>query len=340
MKRKRNRSRSLSVLLAISVAAGTTTLPREARADVAILGVLDVIGKIYGGIQAGQALLSLFGVGNSTTMSEAVAQLKSFMQTYRDQSLVANVNSDLQLFQTISSDYMNGLTDGLESNFITFSERDFSQLESALQNGDMTDAYMLGPAFNLLGATLAGGFMAFGAANPANAYPQSIIDNYLNQILTTDYGLVGGITVNMDVACSAQSQFSTAGSPNELFDWTQSGKKMWPKYGTSTWWHYTSPPWHYVCDFTQSCNTVSNSLSCCLFYTRGPGATVQQLDAATRAAALATLDIEREAFLADQSVGAVRAGMTGAASVLDTRQSTIVDVIPGSIFPCTGHVVF
>jgi hypothetical protein len=175
--------------------AATTTLAGEARADNAIREAIGVISDSYGAFQAAQFLVSLFGIGSGSEMQQAIAELKTFMQNYRDQALVNNVTGDLSEFALISSNFMNGLTDDLESDFIGRAINDFSNLQGDIQNGDMTDAYTLGPAFNLLSVTFVGGLKAFGIQNPANAYPQSQLDSYMSQTLQTDYALVGAETI-------------------------------------------------------------------------------------------------------------------------------------------------
>jgi hypothetical protein len=357
MKTKRRRT-SARVLLAFSGALAATTAsidthaagpppPTFTSALSDVNGVLGAISNAYGTLQAAQFLAALIGIGSGPSMKDAINQIENFIQAYRDQTLVANVGSDLALFRTISSDYQNGLTDGLEGNFYTFTNRDFFLLNTAIQNGDMTDAYMLGPAFNLLGMSLVGGMKAIGIQNPANAYPQSAFDSYLSQMVTTDYSLVGGVTVNMDVSCSVVGPMSSGAGANDLFQWTQGGKKMWPKY-SPLWW-LSGPPnscpdqrvpgnGSYFCDFTQACNTVSNELACCSFIC-GPGylPSVPFTPAATTAA-IDLLAADREAFLADPSVSAVRSGMLGATSALDPSLSIISDAVPTAT--CQGHVLF
>jgi len=41
--------------------------------------------------------------------------------------------------------------------------------------------------------TFVGGVKAFGMINPANAYPQSTLDAYLDSAMAVDYPLVGGL---------------------------------------------------------------------------------------------------------------------------------------------------
>jgi hypothetical protein len=266
-------------------------------------------------------------------MQDAITQIENFIQGYRDTTLVANVNADLQTFALISSDFMNGLTDNLEAGWILNSIRDFNQLQADINAGNMTDAYTLGPAYNLLGMSFVAGMKAIGIQTPANAYPQSQLDFYLSQMVTTDYALVGGVTVNMDVSCSVVGPMSSGVGGNDLFQWTQGGKKMWPKYSKN---YYSPDGATYVCDFTKACNTLSSALACC--QTCLHGCSPITLPPSVAATALNLLIADREAFLADSSVETVRTGMLGATSALNPSLSVITDKVPTA--SCQGHVDF
>ncbi len=141
------------------------------------------------------------------------------MRNYRDQDLVNRVTGDISLFHMIASDYQNGLTDDLESHFIAQSLGDLAQLTGDIQTGTMDDAYMLGPAFNLLTITYVAALKAFGIENPANAYPDDVLDSDLDTAIDLDYSLVGGVMVKFDIANFGGSEWLTG---------TQGGKTMWP----------------------------------------------------------------------------------------------------------------
>lgn len=334
-----------SAFMLAGVLATTTAAASAKAADDPLKGVEDTIGNIsnaYGTFQALEFVAQLFGIGASPSVADAITQLENFMQSYRDMTLVNNVTGDLREFALISSDYMNGLTDNLESDFISRAINDFSQLQGDLNAGNMTDAYTLGPGFNLLGMTFVAGMKAFGIQNPANAYPQSQLDYYLSQMVATDYALVGAVTIDMDVgACSVVGPLSSGAPGNDLFTWTQAGKKMWPKYAAYWSQDPTSGLPQWSCAFTPlfgfyggTCNTLSDALSCCVFYKGSP----TPLPAAYREAALAKLNSDREAFLADPSVITVRTGMLGAISAIPAAESIVTDTVPTA--SCQGHVAF
>ena len=156
---------------------------RSAHADDSTYkNVVGAISDTYGSFQAAQfvgeeGLKILFGIGASDEVSSAVTELQGFMRNYRDQDLVNRVTGDISLFHMIASDYQNGLTDDLESHFIAQSLGDLAQLTGDIQTGTMDDAYMLGPAFNLLTITYVAALKAFGIENPANAYPDDVLDS-------------------------------------------------------------------------------------------------------------------------------------------------------------------
>ena len=368
----RHRWRATPAVLAIACALAGTTASFDAQAQAApdtplskVNGVLGAIANAYGTFQALEFLGTFFGIGAGPSMNDAITQLENFMQSYRDGQLASNVHGDLLLLQTISSDYMNGLTDGLEVQFITNSERDFASLQDALNSGNMTDAYLLGPGFNLLGLTFVAAMKAFGIENNNNNYPQWLLDSYLSQMVTTDYPLVGGITVDMDVSCSVVGPMSSGVGVHDLFQWTQGGKKMWPKYGKAfvsnigvldlSGIHGCSAPvCNYMCDLTQPCNSLSSALTCCqscdrtfdactddgtyCFCTGGIVSTNVTLPADYVPNAMNLLSAEREAFLADPSVTAVRTGMLTASNAIDPSLSVIGDNVPTA--SCQGHVDF
>lgn len=204
------RHRLLSVLAGLLLLGAVS---REARAATGINDVLGAISNTYGTFQAAQFVLGLFGVGTSPTMAAAVSELETFMRNYRDQALVNSVNADLNLFTFISSNYQSGLTNDLEANFIAQCINDLSQLQGDIQNGTMADAYALTPAFNLLTATFVGAVKAFGIIDPANAYPDSVLNQYLDSAANLDYTLVGGGVVFYDLSCPA----CDAGGYSRLF---------------------------------------------------------------------------------------------------------------------------
>lgn len=312
---------------AAHAAAPPPTAWAQIKSDLETLnGALGAISNAYGTFQAAQFLLTYFGIlGKDTSVADAVRQITAVLQQYRNDTLLGDVEGDMDEISQIATG-----DSSLWPIFIDHCDQHFHALQIAISGGNMTDGYVLGPDFNLLGMTCVGAVKARGAQDPSYVVDTNVVNEWLSELLQTDYSLVGGITVNMDVSCSVQAPFASPGS--NVFQWIQGGKKMWLKYATQD-----GPS----CDFNRGCNTISTELGCCqVFHT--VGRTVEKVSPEVVRAAL---NAQRRAFLADPSVKSVRTGMLGAASALSPDQSVISD---GSITwdidrnaPfCQGHLGF
>ncbi len=283
-----------SLLSLVLVAFVLCAAPKRAKADGVLSSVGEVLGQIsnaYGSLQAAQFVASLFGIGADISVSTAVDELQSYMQTFRDQQLVANVAGDVALYQAISIDYMNGLTSTLEGIFIANSLRDLSSLQSAIENGDMTDAYLVAPAFNLLSVLYPAALKAFGIQNPANAFPQSYLDSFLTTAFRLDYTLAGAFMV-----------FYNGGS---VMVWTQGDKQMWPKY--SGWFSCDDSGTQYLCDTTLIDNADGDSFRDCSSFNEdfAPIQAPVALSGGPKDSARTFINGNRDQFLQDPAVQVV-----------------------------------
>jgi hypothetical protein len=325
----------------VSLVLGATlicSLPKPAKADNPVNQVFGAISNAYGTWQAADFVASWFGIGVSHQLADAVNQLETFMQTYRDQALVNSVHADLLLFQFISSNYQSGLTNDLEANFINQCINDLSQLQGDIQNGTMADAYMLAPAYNLLTITFTGAVKAFGIMNPANAYPAATLDSYFSSAFSTDYSLVGAYFVNYDLL-----NFN-GGNTGMLL--TQGGKKMWPKYagtyyGIVITGNPTTATGYYACDLTNPANADDIMMSYCFFQSWTPPyypyTYVGTPPDPYLSAARSQWSTSFQNFNADQSVQTVVASIRG---LMNLGHSVVADWDTGGAFPyAIGHIL-
>jgi hypothetical protein len=304
----RRRLLSLTGSLAIFCALSASARPARAQSLTGLNNTLGAIANAYGSFQAAQFVLTFFGVGGGNQMQAAVTEIENFIQGYRDQALVNNVNSDLNLFSFIASNYQSGLTNNLEAIFISQCINDLAQMQGDILNGNMQDAYTLAPAFNLLTVTFVGSVKAFGLINPANAYPQSTLNYYLNQAIAIDYPLTGSFFVTYDL-------FSPG--PYSSMAATQGAKKMWPKYASSFW---IDPP--YSCNLQVPANADADLLSSCSETVGRSAVYPVALSGAALTAGRNRLNADRSAFEADQSVAAV---VTSIAGLIPLGFNVIVD---------------
>ncbi len=318
--------RSLTIVAGLIIAA-TASSPAHAD-DSAYRNVVGAISDTYGTWQAAEFVASLFGIGASSEVQNAVTELEGFMRNYRDQALVNSVMGDIDLFRTISSDYQNGLTDDLEALFIQQCEQDLSQLQGDIQTGTMDDAYMLAPAFNLLTVTFVSALKAFGIENPANAYPDDLLSSYLDTAMDVDYSLIGGLIVKYDLMNKSGGRLFMNG--------TQGGKKMWPKYA-DLWGDFYVPQYDavFTCDFTAPQNVDSDLFQTCYIDDDDQSF---QLSAYPAALQIATqmVDANRGSFDADPAVQAVGAAMNG---LINLQHNVVTDWNTGSVDVGAGHLI-
>ncbi len=314
----------VTVALLIPVASA-----RTAHADDGpYKNVVGAISDTYGTFQAVEFVATLFGIGNSTEVQDAVTELEGFMQAYRDQGLVNNVMRDLGVFRTISSDYENGLTDGLEVEFINDSLGDLAQLQGDIQTGTMEDAYLLAPAFNLLTVTYVAALKAFGIENPANAYPDDYLNSFFDTAMAVDYALVGAVMVKYDIETFGGSLFMIG---------TQGGKTMWPKYADSLGF-FSEPQYDatFDCDFTLPQNVDSDSFQTCFIDGENEPFALSSFPIALQDATH-IVDTNRGQFQADPAVQAVGAAMNG---LLILQHNIVTDWNTNPSFPVgTGHIL-
>jgi hypothetical protein len=319
--------RALWIALTLVIPLTSTREARAGGGDSPYLQVVGAISDTYGAFQAAEFVGTLFGIGASTEVQDAVTGLEDFMRNYRDQALVNSVMGDIGLFRTISSDYQNGLTDELEANFITNCQGDLAQLQGDIQTGTMDDAYLLAPAFNLLTVTYVGALTAFGIENPANAYPQDLLDSYLDAAMDLDYSLVGGVIVEYDLMNKSGSLF---------MDVTQGGKKMWPKYAYLNG-DFFEPQYDalFTCDFTLPQNVDSDLFEQCYIDSDDQpfnlGLYPQALQDAKQ-----IIDGDRGRFQVDPSVQAIGAAMNG---LINLQHNIVTDWNTGSFGIGTGHLL-
>lgn len=304
---------------------------RAKAQDLSDVGdLLGGISNAYGSLQAAQFVAALFGLGAGTSVQTAVSELESYMQAYRDQGLVANVAGDVMLYHTISVDYQNGLVDDLEALFINDAVRDLSSLQTAIQDGNMTDAYLLAPAFNLLSVLYPAALKAFGIENPANAFPQSYLDSFLTTAFSVDYPLIGALWVNYDVYGGG------------IMIYTQGGKTMWPKYAGNFFGGPCTNNGYYFCDNTITSNADFDSfLDCTCFEGDRMRSVISPaaLSGTILTAAQTNINNNRNRFIQDPAVQPV---ITTMASVLSLGLAPeVLDWDNQTFFGFgIGHVVF
>ena len=329
---KETHMRRRTLILSLGVVA-TFAIANTAQAQAQYIpAVLSAIQTGYSAYQQAKSPEGLFA--EEPTMSQAISQLETFMQGYRNQALVNDVTADLNLYSFIASNWQSNLTNGLESNFITQCINDLSQLQGDIQNGNMADAYALAPAFNLLTVTFVTATTAFGMINPANAYPAATLSSYFDSAMAVNYPLVGGLFVDYDIWCPSCS----SGAHSALL-WTQGGKTMWPKYAGTFFDDVDTGGliWYYSCNLTLPGNVDSNLFQSCTAGPRffGSNSPIASLPSAILSAAEAQAAQDRNAFVADPAVQAVISAMNG---LIQTQHNVIVDW-NGSIFPAVGHVL-
>ena len=313
--------RAFGFVLALLISVASAP---EARAGDSLVGT---ISDTYGTFQAAEFVASLFGIGNNTEIRDATTELESFMRNYRDQGLVNSVMGDISLFETISADYQNGLTDDLEAEFIASSLADLSQLQGDIQTGTMDDAYMLAPAFNLLTVTYVAALTAFGIENPANAYPQDYLDSFFDTAMDVDYALVGGVMVKYDLMNKGGRLYLIG---------TQGGKTMWPKYAylNGDWWEprYDAV---FTCDFTAPQNVDSDLFETCFIDSDSQPFALSAYPVALQDAT-SIVDGDRGAFQNDPAVQAIGAAMNG---LINLQHNIISDWNTGSFGIGAGHLL-
>lgn len=300
-----------------------------------INGVTGAIANAYGTFQAAQFILSTFfgvSLGMGESVADAVRQIEAQNQGYRNNNDLAYVPGDLDQVNQIFSNSLNGgpfdpdMQWGL---FVNNCDQHISRLAIDIQNGDMTDAYILAPPYSTLVMSCAWTMKQRAQQDPSYTPDQYVIDGWAMQLLQTNYSLVGAVTINMDASCSVQSPSSVPGESN-VYQWTQGGKRMWQKYATKV---------GIDCDLYRGCNTISTELSCCNPSTGGSHGSYFPTPDAVRA----ILTSKRRAFLADPAVMSVRTAMAWAAANLSSDQNVIAD---GSITwdtnrnapYCQGHL--
>jgi hypothetical protein len=251
------RSKKLSAILG---AVGLLAVSSHAHAEPVTAAVaIGTAYKVYKGVKEAIDFFKSFG---PTEVEQAVAELERFERNFRDQALVNSVNADLRLYGFIAGNYQSALTNDLEANFISSAITDLAQMEGDMRNGTIDDYYMLMPAYNLLTITFVGAVKSFGMMNPANAYPQSTLDSYLNAAASLDYQAVGGGLVYYDFCpgCSQQMVFGTQG-----------GKTMWTRYAphSGAWsvllYPSTAIAGTYSCDMNNPANVDHYVFSACTF---------------------------------------------------------------------------
>lgn len=327
---------SLALGVVLVLATGAQAKAQSSNLS-AVNDLLGAVSNAYGTLQAAQFVLTFFGIGSDTTTVEAaVDELKSFMQQYRDQNLVNDVQGDLIVFEEAS---FNPSNTELQSEFLADSVNHLENIEGDIQTGTMDDAYFLAPAYNLLSVLYAGAVRAFAIQNPDKfQFPDGFADSFLTTAFSIDYDLVGAFLVEYtDFVSSPQFMFNTQG-----------GKKMWPKYaGAYTEWSpYTCSDLggSIYCDNTIPENAdgelfLACSCSAAIGTGSEPLASLSDDPSSSLAAAQALIEANRSQFTHDDAVQSVSATMSSILSMhLDPEILDWSNNAPGFGF-AGGHVL-
>ena len=289
--------------------------------------VTGAISNVYGTFQAAEFLAALAGFNTGPQLQDAVNELEGYIQRDRDQAVINGVMGDIGLFQQIAADWQNGLTNGLEVEYVASVQNNLAQLEGDIQSGDMTDAYLLAPAFNLEIVTYVANLKAIGIEDPTKAYPDDFLNSFFDTAMAIDYPLVGAVWVRYDL-------MNKGGRPNMIG--TQGGKTMWPKYAYLAG-DFFEPQYDAVfsCDFTLPQNVDSDSFQTCFIDSDYQPFALSSYPVALQDATN-ILDTNRGQFQADPAVHAIGAAMNG---LINIGHNVVTDWNTGSFGMGTGHVL-